>query len=381
MQSPRPFLQIGHRITLIACLLLFIGMSLIWLISHFNSRVTLQEQADSLGETLARQTALLVTELVLSNDMISMNVLLNELTRNAPISQVAVFNVDDQVLAISGSSVSIANLNPSGGDRVLGSYIAPIALQDSLAGYVRVHLDQQYILSGQSRHFWMMLAALVLMLSLNAALLLPLTRRLMTETESSPELASAVLWISVSNSDEVLEQDGGEDRMARFQQLLQDVTELYGADADINHNDHARLTFSVDGDTGELAFQALCCATLLLALNNRQNKAGDSACRLQLQAGLHCAEPQGDTTLISGHGETGRIAELICASSPIDGLLVSENLLTEAGINSHFHYEQYDDLFDAHDGDYQSVYLVRSPLGSTRTLLQRQAALLNQSSS
>jgi uncharacterized membrane protein affecting hemolysin expression/class 3 adenylate cyclase len=133
-------------------------MCVFWLVSTQTTENILRQQADSLGTTLARQTAILVTELVLANDMVSVNVLLNQLTREPAIAQVAVLSIEDQVIAISGTS----NANTS--QNLLSNYVAPIALQNSLAGYVRVNLDQQYIAEGVTRNFLLMIAALALLI-------------------------------------------------------------------------------------------------------------------------------------------------------------------------------------------------------------------------
>lgn len=151
-------LTIGQKLAVSTSALVVLAMCVFWLVTNFTTENILRQQADSLGNTLARQTAILATELVLANDLISMNVLLNQLTREAAISQVAILSIDDQVIAISGASDTLA------GTDLFGSYVAPIALQDSLAGYVRIHLDQRYIEQGVTRNFLFMLVALGLLI-------------------------------------------------------------------------------------------------------------------------------------------------------------------------------------------------------------------------
>jgi len=172
-QVPHSSLKLGHRFSLTTSVVVVLAMSVFWLITTYTTENILRQQADSLGETLARQTAILVTELVLSNDLISMNVLLNQLTRNAAISQAAVFNVDDQVIAIAGASVSFSNTDSH---QFFGSYISPIALQDSIAGYVRINLDQSYIERGVTRNFILMLIALGLLIIVAITVTLALTQ-------------------------------------------------------------------------------------------------------------------------------------------------------------------------------------------------------------
>lgn len=139
-------------------------MCTFWLVSNKTTENILRQQADSLGNSLARQTAILVTELVLANDLISMNVLLNQLTREAAIAQAAILSIDDQVIAISDSALSGRPDMTAMQNELFGSYLAPIALQDSLAGYVRINLDQRYIQQGVTRNFLFLLVALALLI-------------------------------------------------------------------------------------------------------------------------------------------------------------------------------------------------------------------------
>ena len=150
--------RLGQKFALTGAALMILSMCVFWLVTNQTTENILRQQADSLGTTLARQTAILVTELVLANDMVSMNVLLNQLTREPAMAQVAVLSIEDQVIAISGSSSANA------GQCLFTNYVAPIALQNSLAGYVRINLDQQYIEQGVTRNFIFMVAALLLLM-------------------------------------------------------------------------------------------------------------------------------------------------------------------------------------------------------------------------
>ncbi|MDX1490879.1 MAG: AhpA/YtjB family protein [Pseudohongiellaceae bacterium] len=157
-------LRIGPRLALTTSILLILAMCTFWLVTNKTTENILKQQAYSLGNSIARQTAILVTELVLANDLISMNVLLNQLTREAAVAQAAILSIDDQLIAISDSSLAAGGGGSTSSNEVFGSYVAPIALQDSLAGYVRINLDQGYIEQGVSRNFLFLLAALALLI-------------------------------------------------------------------------------------------------------------------------------------------------------------------------------------------------------------------------
>lgn len=59
----------------------------------------MHEQADALGQSLTTQTATSATELLVSNDILSLNVLLNNLTKNPLVAHAAIYSVDNRILA------------------------------------------------------------------------------------------------------------------------------------------------------------------------------------------------------------------------------------------------------------------------------------------
>ncbi|MDO8272100.1 MAG: adenylate/guanylate cyclase domain-containing protein [Gammaproteobacteria bacterium] len=178
--QPVSHLRVGQKLAIASCVLMILSMCVFWLVTNQTTENILRQQADSLGNSLARQTAILATELVLANDLISMNVLLSQLTREAAISQAAILSIDDQVIAISGAAVSDPDGAQTSRTDLFGSYVAPIALQDSLAGYVRIHLDQRYIEQGVTRNFLFMLIALLLLALTGISVTLALAQHFVT---------------------------------------------------------------------------------------------------------------------------------------------------------------------------------------------------------
>jgi len=365
-----------------ACLLVWLGMALVVLLAELHQRNALQQQADGLGQALATQTSLLVTELLLANDLISMNVLLNELTRNTPVSEAAVFNIDDQIVAISGATAGVGTQRI--GARLLpGSYVAPVALQDSIAGYVRINLDHSALVAGDRLYHGLLLAAALLMalLALSAMMALqrlPRSREEVTQWPSGQGQASAVLCLYISNHDALLEQHWDDTLPSlpeRCEQLLVEVATLYDARIDRQQSPHLQLSFSRNGDASEQAFDALCCATLFMALSARLQQAESDTAALLIQAGLHMSYA-GETTVISSETEAARVAALICEHGPSNGLLVSEQILAYADADNHFVLQPWQSLPDTEGGTDIQLYLLRSPAGATKALLQRQAAQL-----
>jgi len=175
-QSPNPGTknsQISRKFSVMVCLLVLLSMCIFWLISNYNTQNLLRQQADNLGLAIAQQTAIQLTELVLANDMISMNVVLSSLIRDSSIAEIAVLNIDNDIIATAAgtqSDVSAIIPLPFELNSLQGEYIAPISLADSVAGYVRLRLDLSYIEAGIVNNFLFVLAATVLLLLLAATL-------------------------------------------------------------------------------------------------------------------------------------------------------------------------------------------------------------------
>lgn len=173
-KSARKSSQISRKFATAVCLLLLLAMCAFWLISNYNTQNVLRQQADNLGNTLAQQTASQLTELVLANDLISMNVYLGGLARNTTISEIAVVNIDNDIIAAArsepGTPATIIPL-PVALNRVQAEYRAPITVADSTAGYVRLTLDLSYIDAAIVNNFIFLLAATALLIIIAAALI------------------------------------------------------------------------------------------------------------------------------------------------------------------------------------------------------------------
>lgn len=136
--------RISRKFSFAVCLLVILAMCIFWLVTNYNNQNLLRQQADRLGQTLAQQTAIQLTELVLANDLISMNVVLNNLTRNSSIAEVRVLNVSNEVIATSTGTPLAENPIiplPFALTRMQAQYQSPINLADSIAGFVQVRLD------------------------------------------------------------------------------------------------------------------------------------------------------------------------------------------------------------------------------------------------
>ncbi|QRY79906.1 histidine kinase [Pseudomonas sp. PDNC002] len=120
-----------HSLLLVAAALVIYA----WVMG-MQFKQAMQQQADALGQSLTTQTAQSATELLVSNDILSLNVLLNNLTKNPLVAHAAIYSVDNRILAEAGTRPKQGLL----GDAE-GLYSTPITFQEVIAGHLRISLD------------------------------------------------------------------------------------------------------------------------------------------------------------------------------------------------------------------------------------------------
>ena len=160
----------SHNVILVALALVIYAV-----VMGLQFKQAMHEQADALGQSLTTQTATSATELLVSNDILSLNVLLNNLTKNPLVAHAAIYSVDNRILAEAGQRPKNSLLGETE-----GVYQTKITFQDVTAGHLRISLDmnqfeQPMTISLQSMGI---LAAILLALAL--ALSLRLGRHITT---------------------------------------------------------------------------------------------------------------------------------------------------------------------------------------------------------
>lgn len=127
---------IALRIAIHGLLLVAAALVIYACVMGLQFKQAMQQQADALGQSLTTQTAQSATELLVSNDILSLNVLLNNLTKNPLVAHAAIYSVDNRILAESGTRPKQGLL----GDAE-GLYSTPITFQEVIAGHLRISLD------------------------------------------------------------------------------------------------------------------------------------------------------------------------------------------------------------------------------------------------
>lgn len=120
----------SHNVILVALALVIYAC-----VMGLQFKQAMHEQADALGESLTTQTATSATELLVSNDILSLNVLLNNLTKNKLVAHAAIYSVDNRILAEAGQRPKPGLLGETG-----GMYQSKITFQDVTAGQLRISL-------------------------------------------------------------------------------------------------------------------------------------------------------------------------------------------------------------------------------------------------
>jgi uncharacterized membrane protein affecting hemolysin expression len=135
----------------------------------------MHEQADALGESLTTQTATSATELLVSNDILSLNVLLNNLTKNKLVAHAAIYSVDNRILAEAGQRPKHGLLGEAE-----GMYQSKITFQDVTAGQLRISLDMDQFQQPMTISLQSMGILSAILLALSLALSLRLGRHIST---------------------------------------------------------------------------------------------------------------------------------------------------------------------------------------------------------
>ncbi|MGE8406554.1 MAG: histidine kinase [Pseudomonas sp.] len=120
-----------HNIFLVAlALVIYAG------VMGLQFKEAMHEQADALGQSLTTQTATSATELLVSNDILSLNVLLGNLVKNPLVAHAAIYSVDNRILAEAGQRPKNGLLGEAE-----GLYQTKITFQEVTAGQLRISLD------------------------------------------------------------------------------------------------------------------------------------------------------------------------------------------------------------------------------------------------
>lgn len=343
-------MAIKHKITLSVSLLLILILVAFWLALKLQLQQTVAQQTDTLGNILARQTADSVTELVLANDVLGLNVVVNQLARENGVANITISDVDGRQL----TSTALQGISEQDGST---PYVAPVTLQGAIAGYVSLSLDESFLANPVTRpdavFFLIIGAGLVLVFAASHAIaaqvttpLLELVRMTEADEDTDPETLATnrhdefgllqqriadLIWrqreleqqidvigapredpedasglkaerrtvtllhVQVANSAKALDllHPGTlSTLLQQYQFYLRQAARLYRGVVVRVNGDSALVAFDTRRCQDEHAFDALCCAQLFMRL--MQKVAEDQRVRKAQALEFHVAVFSGD---------------------------------------------------------------------------------------
>lgn len=245
---------------------------------------TQSQQLDSFGQTLARSTAQRAVDATLSQDMISLQVVLQELTRHPQVIGATIHDVENHLLVQSGFPPGEAEPGQ------FRRYTATIALADNIAGHLQVAMIPP-ALSGADRQFLLLWSLLVLAAA--ALPWLPALRRppVIVQGQSEPdEHNTSVTSDEPADDDEAdtpppvqlrlrlrllnmetlsrqLNEESFAQQLSQFEQQLRNILSLYSGKQVALSGDTLLIDFFGESDS-DCAFRALCSAQLLGELSH-----------------------------------------------------------------------------------------------------------------
>lgn len=234
-------LQIRHKIAICFGLLLLVATAAYWLLFQNELNRSLEQYSDILGASLAEQTAASVREMVLVNDLLGLNVVLTQLVRNDNILFASVHDVDDIQLTSAGQQN--ARAEPA------DFYTADIAVQDAIAGSVRIRLNTPALDAYRQRLRNLFLLVLGVSLVLVITTAYALAERITSPLDT---MADTIADNTGDDTDGALDetgrlQDAVENLLARYQEMEEQLLETGvwqgGRNGDIS--EPARMAASV----------------------------------------------------------------------------------------------------------------------------------------
>lgn len=257
---------------------LLVSVAVLEVHSHDSSRT---EERQALGESLAAGLAGLAVEPLANRDRIALGVLANRLVEVNGIGGIAVYSMDDQMLAISG--------NAQRGERIT----APITQDNNAIGYVHVWLQPVAAGDGSRDSGSALGVSLLIALSLYLLWQIPWRQmRLSAAPAAQPQeiiavpeppppepLAHGLIALNLFNQ-LTLKPPVREQELAHARVLAEAVADLYGASVDTLPGTGLLLQFDGSADA-ERPFQVICAAYLLASVLAAAESHG------QYRLGLH----------------------------------------------------------------------------------------------
>ena len=346
------------------------------------------------GQALANLAAHRALDSTLNHDLVSLQVILSDVSENASVINATIHDVENNLLVQAGSRST-----PTNSKRRPINFSAPITLHNSIAGYVTITLDLNSHSSINQSLLWLfaLAAAMLTALTLCYAYFVRskqneqvLAKRTIPIVETPPRQPSShadedlsntspgrqyhvQLIICLLNYQELSKQLNSKSFRSinqRLEQQLIGVLALYSGKITYFEQHFAHIQFSSNDSHNDATFQGLCAALLLQQLVQQQNQQPNA---IPLHLGCFLCEDSDTRTILK------QLPYYLSAQEDYKQLLLqhSENkvLVQSLLIDS-------DDLSSRLNtvalGDFDDVVEVASIQGNYQALLEKQLQQLNQ---
>ena len=323
-----------------------------------------EEQDRATGELLAELAARASIDGLIDQDRIELGVVANRLTGVPRVAGVAVFTVENDLLAVSGT---LEDGTP---------FVHPIVLDDMLLGFARISLVPPAMAPDWMRFAFSVVALLAaaLLVSWWSSRMRGATPATAVDPATEPVSAteSVTRYLLVGNLHNQLSLTGSERGRATAQALAvaRQVAGIYRCRSMHLPGTGLLMTFPAPGGD-DTAFEAVCAAFLVAQCLDREASPGDyrfGLHALELQGGKSPADYPGaleDGALLAAMGRSGTVV----ASEAFFGHLAEPERL-EAEAFSHSMLEEL------HSSDRQ-CHLITKLDGDRQALIGRQASRLS----
>ncbi|MCX4027650.1 AhpA/YtjB family protein [Spartinivicinus marinus] len=130
---------LNKKLAVLFSIILIMFCSIFSYIAYEEINTSAHQQAEAFGETISKQTANMAGELLMTNDRISLNVLLSDLVENPYIYSASIYSTKNQLLASATTKSKKQQLATK------KTYTAPVHHQEVFVGLVRIKLNDFYI--------------------------------------------------------------------------------------------------------------------------------------------------------------------------------------------------------------------------------------------
>jgi len=145
----RKGISVAQKVALLFVLLTSLTLAALWVGTYFNLSSLLKSQTDSLGNAIATQSARSAAELLLADDLLSLNLIASKLEEDENIDFALFFNSKGEVLAASPKTPADKRKLATFKNRIKHDqsnyYVEPIIFQNLIVGYAQVSLNSDTI--------------------------------------------------------------------------------------------------------------------------------------------------------------------------------------------------------------------------------------------